>query len=188
MSIGGCLEYGRGGARVQLCKPAVERPTAENPAPLCHRWRGCSAANRTKNGFSDECTIDSALAACLNLLSPACHTRSFHFDPMPVKRCSAGRPRSADAVRMTLGPKSKSVLIGTRWGRPIVCNDGVTIAREFEPKDPEENLSAHMLRSAPSSGTRTKRRSTNPGRDAQVSSRAGSLLTPPRPLGVLLSG
>lgn len=59
-----------------------------------------------------------------------------------------GASAIADAVRVTLGPKSKSVLIGKRWGPPIVCNDGVTIAREFEIKDPEENLGAQMLRSA----------------------------------------
>jgi chaperonin GroEL len=59
-----------------------------------------------------------------------------------------GATAIADAVRVTLGPKSKSVLIGKRWGRPIVCNDGVTIAKEFELKDPEENLGAQMLRSA----------------------------------------
>ena len=59
-----------------------------------------------------------------------------------------GATALADALRVTLGPKSKSVLIGKRWGRPIVCNDGVTIAKEFELKDPEENLGAQMLRSA----------------------------------------
>ena len=59
-----------------------------------------------------------------------------------------GATAIADAVRVTLGPKSKSVLIGKRWGRPIVCNDGVTIAKEFELKDPEENLGAQMLRGA----------------------------------------
>ena len=54
----------------------------------------------------------------------------------------------ADAVRITLGPKSKSVLIQKKWGSPLVCNDGVTIAREFDLKDPEENLGAQMLRQA----------------------------------------
>jgi len=51
-----------------------------------------------------------------------------------------------DAVRVTLGPKSKSVLIQKSWGSPIICNDGVTIAKEFDLKDPEENLGAQMLR------------------------------------------
>ena len=54
----------------------------------------------------------------------------------------------ADAVRVTLGPKSKSVLIQKNWGAPIVCNDGVTIAKEFDLKDPEENLGAQVLRQA----------------------------------------
>lgn len=54
----------------------------------------------------------------------------------------------ADAVRVTLGPRSKSVLIQKRHGTPIICNDGVTIAKEFELKDAEENLGAQMLRQA----------------------------------------
>ncbi|WP_050631641.1 chaperonin GroEL [Bradyrhizobium viridifuturi] len=54
----------------------------------------------------------------------------------------------ADAVRVTLGPKSKSVLIQKSWGPPVVCNDGVTIAKEFNLKDPEENLGAQVLRQA----------------------------------------
>jgi len=59
-----------------------------------------------------------------------------------------GASQLADAVRVTLGPRSKSVLIQKSWGAPIVCNDGVTIAKEFEIKDPEENLGAQMLRQA----------------------------------------
>src|SRR5512141_2692433 len=59
-----------------------------------------------------------------------------------------GAAALADAVRITLGPKSKSVLIERKWGKPLVCNDGVTIAKEFELKDPEENLGARMLRQA----------------------------------------
>jgi chaperonin GroEL len=59
-----------------------------------------------------------------------------------------GATALADAVRVTLGPKSKSVLIGKGWGGPIVCNDGVTIAKEFDLKDPEENLGAQVIRQA----------------------------------------
>ncbi|MFN7923087.1 MAG: chaperonin GroEL [Bryobacteraceae bacterium] len=54
----------------------------------------------------------------------------------------------ADAVRVTLGPKSKCVLLDRKFGRPLVCNDGVTIAKEVELKEPVENLGAHMLREA----------------------------------------
>ncbi len=59
-----------------------------------------------------------------------------------------GATQLADAVRITLGPKSKSVLIQKKWGAPIVCNDGVTIAKEMELEDPEANLGAQMLRQA----------------------------------------
>ncbi len=59
-----------------------------------------------------------------------------------------GAAQLADAVRITLGPKSKSVLIQKKWGTPLVCNDGVTIARETELEDPEEDLGARMLRQA----------------------------------------
>ena len=59
-----------------------------------------------------------------------------------------GAVQLADAVRITLGPKSKSVLIQKKWGAPLVCNDGVTIAKEMELDDPEENLGAQMLRQA----------------------------------------
>ena len=59
-----------------------------------------------------------------------------------------GATQLSDAVRITLGPKSKSVLIQKTWGAPIVCNDGVTIAKEMQLEDPEENLGAQMLRQA----------------------------------------
>jgi chaperonin GroEL len=59
-----------------------------------------------------------------------------------------GATQLADAIRVTLGPRSKSVLIEKKWGVPIVCNDGVTIAKEFDLKNAEENLGARMLRQA----------------------------------------
>jgi chaperonin GroEL len=59
-----------------------------------------------------------------------------------------GATALADAVRVTLGPKSKCVLIEKKWGKPLVCNDGVTIAKEIDLKDAEENLGAQMIREA----------------------------------------
>jgi chaperonin GroEL len=59
-----------------------------------------------------------------------------------------GTTELADAVRITLGPKSKSVLIQRKFGAPLVCNDGVTIAKEMELEDAEENLGVQMLRQA----------------------------------------
>src|SRR6266545_3191180 len=70
------------------------------------------------------------------------------FRSVAREKILRGVTQLADAVRVTLGPRSKSVLIEKKWGTPIVCNDGVTIAKEFDLKDPEENLGAQMLRQA----------------------------------------
>jgi chaperonin GroEL len=59
-----------------------------------------------------------------------------------------GATALADAVRVTLGPKSKCVLIQKTYGTPIVCNDGVTIAKEMELRDHAENLGVQMIRQA----------------------------------------
>lgn len=70
------------------------------------------------------------------------------FRAAAMEKVLRGATALADAVRITLGPKSKCVLIDKKWGRPLVCNDGVTIAKEVNLKDPEENLGARMMREA----------------------------------------
>jgi chaperonin GroEL len=70
------------------------------------------------------------------------------FRSVAREKLLRGATQLADAVRVTLGPKSKSVLLQRTWGAPLVCNDGVTIAKEFDLKDAEENLGARMLRQA----------------------------------------
>jgi len=70
------------------------------------------------------------------------------FKSAAREKVLTGATALADAVRITLGPKSKCVLIEKKWGRPIVCNDGITIAKEVELEDPEANLGAQMIREA----------------------------------------
>jgi chaperonin GroEL len=70
------------------------------------------------------------------------------FESEAREKILKGATALTDAVRVTLGPKSKCVLIGRKWGRPLVCNDGVTIAKEVELKDPDENLGAQLMREA----------------------------------------
>ena len=74
--------------------------------------------------------------------------KQVHFKSEAREKILKGAAAIADAVRVTLGPKSKSVLIESKWGKPLVCNDGVTIAKEFELEDHEENLGAQMMREA----------------------------------------
>jgi chaperonin GroEL len=75
------------------------------------------------------------------------HTQ-LRFSDEARSKVLAGATALANAVRVTLGPKSKSILIEKKWGSPLVCDDGVTIAKQVNLKDPDENLGAQMLRQA----------------------------------------
>jgi len=70
------------------------------------------------------------------------------FKSAAREKVLTGATALADAVRIALGPKSKCVLIQKKWGRPIVCNGGITIAKEVELEDPEANVGAQMIREA----------------------------------------
>jgi chaperonin GroEL len=52
----------------------------------------------------------------------------------------------ADAVKVTLGPKGRNVIVGRKWGSPTITKDGVTVAKEIDLGDPMENLGARMVR------------------------------------------
>src|ERR687898_456828 len=52
----------------------------------------------------------------------------------------------ADAVKVTLGPKGRNVVIDKKFGSPTITKDGVTVAKEIDLKDPLENMGAQMLR------------------------------------------
>ncbi len=57
-----------------------------------------------------------------------------------------GVNRLADAVKVTLGPRGRNVVIDKKWGAPTITNDGVTIAREIELEDPYENMGAQLCK------------------------------------------
>lgn len=59
---------------------------------------------------------------------------------------SRGIGQVADAVRVTLGPKGRNVVLEKKWGSPIITNDGVTIAKEIELKDRFENMGAQLIK------------------------------------------
>src|SRR3989304_6313015 len=56
----------------------------------------------------------------------------------------------ADAVRVTLGPRGRCVVLDKKWGPPTVIDDGVTIAKDIELHDPFENMGAQMIKEAAS--------------------------------------
>ena len=68
------------------------------------------------------------------------------FDEDARRSLERGVNALADAVKVTLGPKGRNVVIDKKWGAPTITNDGVTIAREVELEDPYENLGAQLAK------------------------------------------
>jgi chaperonin GroEL len=68
------------------------------------------------------------------------------FDEEARRGLEAGVDKLADAVKVTLGPKGRNVVIGKKFGAPTITNDGVSIAREIELDDPFENMGAQLVK------------------------------------------
>jgi chaperonin GroEL len=68
------------------------------------------------------------------------------FDQEAREAIRRGVKQLARAVKVTLGPRGRAVLIEKKWGAPIVSVDGVTVAKEIEVKDPFENVGAQMVK------------------------------------------
>ena len=62
------------------------------------------------------------------------------------KKLQSGIDQLADTVKVTLGPKGRNVVLGKKFGAPLVTNDGVTIAKDIELEDPFENMGAQLIR------------------------------------------
>ncbi|HPF16233.1 MAG TPA: chaperonin GroEL [Thermotogota bacterium] len=68
------------------------------------------------------------------------------FDEEARRKLQSGMNQLADAVRVTLGPRGRNVVLEKSWGSPTVTNDGVSIAKEIELEDKFENLGAQLLK------------------------------------------
>ncbi len=62
------------------------------------------------------------------------------------KKLQSGIDQLADTVKVTMGPKGRNVVLGKKYGAPLITNDGVTIAKEVELEDPFENMGAQLIR------------------------------------------
>ena len=68
------------------------------------------------------------------------------FDEEARKSLEAGMNQLADAVRVTLGPKGRNVVLDKKWGAPTITNDGVSIAKDIELEDPVERIGAELVK------------------------------------------
>ena len=72
--------------------------------------------------------------------------KSIQFDEQARRGLEAGMNQLADAVRVTLGPKGRNVVLEKKWGAPTITNDGVSIAKEIELEDPFERIGAELVK------------------------------------------
>src|ERR671939_1264657 len=72
--------------------------------------------------------------------------KQLKFEEEARRALERGANAVANAVKVTLGPKGRNVILDKKWGSPTITKDGVTVAKEIELKDPMENLGARMVR------------------------------------------
>jgi chaperonin GroEL len=72
--------------------------------------------------------------------------KSLDFDEEARRALERGVDKLADAVKVTLGPRGRNVVIDKKWGAPTITNDGVTVAKEVELENPRENLGAQLAK------------------------------------------
>jgi chaperonin GroEL len=72
--------------------------------------------------------------------------KMIEFDEDARRRLESGVNKLAEAVKVTLGPRGRNVVIEKKFGAPTITNDGVTIAREVELEDPYENMGAQLVK------------------------------------------
>jgi len=72
--------------------------------------------------------------------------KNISFDEQARRSLERGMNQLADAVRVTLGPKGRNVVLEKKWGAPTITNDGVSIAKEIELEDPVERIGAELVK------------------------------------------
>ena len=100
----------------------------EKTSECAHRSLGRRSANAPQ--FQEEPTLAKQLI----------------FDETARRSLKRGIDRLADAVKVTIGPKGRNVVLDKKFGAPTITNDGVTIARDIELDDPFENMGAQLLK------------------------------------------
>ena len=68
------------------------------------------------------------------------------FDEEARRALERGMNKLADAVRVTLGPKGRNVVLDKKWGAPTITNDGVSIAKDIDLEDPFERIGAELVK------------------------------------------
>ena len=84
--------------------------------------------------------------------------KQLRFDEEARRTILRGVDQLANAVKVTLGPKGRNVVLDKKFGAPTITKDGVTVAKEIELEDPYENMGAQMVKEVASKTSRRGRR------------------------------
>ncbi|MDP6102949.1 MAG: TCP-1/cpn60 chaperonin family protein, partial [Dehalococcoidia bacterium] len=76
--------------------------------------------------------------------------KQINFSEDARKALKSGADKLAETVKVTLGPRGRNVILDKAFGAPLVCSDGVTIAKEIVLEDPFENMGAQLIKEAAS--------------------------------------
>src|ERR1039458_3462643 len=111
-----------------------------------------AAAGRWHSGHPSASSLDHGLLTCtLHLQRRTVQeektvSKLISFDEQARRALETGMNKLADAVRVTLGPKGRNVVLDKKWGAPTITNDGVSIAKEIELEDPFERIGAELVK------------------------------------------
>ena len=84
-------------------------------------------------------------------------SKQFKYGEEARRSLEKGVDTLADAVKITLGPKGRNVVLDKKFGAPLITNDGVTIAKEIELEDAFENMGAQLVKATTSRATAPQR-------------------------------
>jgi len=87
-----------------------------------------------------------AFPHCSTHVSGGIMVKTIQFDEEARRGLERGMNQLADAVRVTLGPKGRNVVLDKKWGAPTITNDGVSIAKEIDLEDPYERIGAELVK------------------------------------------
>src|SRR5262249_61568540 len=103
-----------------------------------HPDSGCPLARAGLTETRQQTIPDDQLRCCM--------AKSLDFQEEARRALERGVDKLADAVKVTLGPRGRNVVIDKKWGAPTITNDGVTVAREIELENAQENLGAQLAK------------------------------------------
>src|SRR5438876_23582 len=138
-------------ARASTSRRATRSCTRSTPGPSSRSTTrsSSSSARRTSSRLSRTDVLDPDRVHDPPRTSPGGTSKlakQLIFDETARRSLKKGIDKLADAVRVTIGPKGRNVVLDKKFGAPTITNDGVTIARDIELDDPFENMGAQLLK------------------------------------------